>query len=69
MFSQSIVSSFFKETGVTLCHAFSLLNSEGIVAGCEGDIPSTIAMHIGSGILDIPGFTANINKVDFKEGK
>lgn len=59
---------FLQETGVTLCYAFSLLNSEGIVAGCEGDIPSTIAMHIGFSVLGVPGFMANMNKVDFNKG-
>ncbi len=60
---------FLAETGTTLCYAFSLLNSEAIVAGCEGDLPSTIAMHIGFNVFGTPGFMANINKVDLKEGK
>lgn len=45
--------------GTTACVAFSLLNSDGIVSGCEGDVPSTVGMIIGSLISEKPVFMAN----------
>lgn len=46
--------------GVTACLALSILNSEGIIAGCEGDIPATISMAILSSIANKPSFMGNI---------
>lgn len=46
--------------GVTACLALSILNSEGIIVGCEGDIPATISMAILSSIANRPSFMGNI---------
>ncbi len=43
----------------TACLAFSLLNSEGVVAGCEGDVPATLAMMIASWSTGEPVFMGN----------
>ena len=43
----------------TACLALSLLNSSGFVAGCEGDVPSTITMMILSQVSGKPAFMAN----------
>jgi L-fucose isomerase-like protein len=48
-----------KDIGTTACLPLALLNSEGIVAGCEGDVPSTIAMMIAYKSTGKPGFMAN----------
>ncbi len=45
----------------TACLALSLFNTKkDIIAGCEGDIPSLIAMSIASWISDRPAFMGNI---------
>jgi len=38
--------SLIQKTEITACYALSTLNDQGIVAGCEGDIPSTFTMLI-----------------------
>ncbi len=43
----------------TACLPFALLNSEGIVAGCEGDVPSTVTMMLLSWSTGQPAFMAN----------
>ncbi len=57
---------FYKNTG---CLALSLLNQEGLIAGCEGDIPSLISMIILRQITDEPVFMANPSCVDIEENK
>ena len=47
----------------TACLALSLLNDEGITAGCEGDIPSLITMHFVNALTDRPSFMANPSKI------
>jgi L-fucose isomerase-like protein len=48
-----------KDIGTTACLPLALLNSEGIVTGCEGDVPSTIAMMIAYLSTGKPAFMAN----------
>lgn len=51
----------------TSCLALAILNSEGFVATCEGDIPSTVSMMILNALTGCPGFQANpstLNKSD-----
>ncbi len=43
----------------TACLALSLLNSSGFVAGCEGDVPATLAMMILNQVSSKPAFMAN----------
>ena len=47
---------FYKNTG---CLALSLLNNEGIVAGCEGDVPALISMILLNVLTKEPVFMAN----------
>jgi len=56
----------FKNTG---CLGLSLLNSEGIIAGCEGDIPATISMLILHLLSGQPVFMANPASVDKKKNE
>ncbi|HVM54302.1 MAG TPA: hypothetical protein VM262_14000 [Acidimicrobiales bacterium] len=46
------------------CVALSELNDEGIVAGCEGDLPSTIAMLWARRLLGLGSWMANPATVD-----
>ena len=43
----------------TGCLALAKLNAEGIVAGCEGDVPAMISMKIAQSLLSVSGFQAN----------
>lgn len=43
----------------TGCLALAKLNAEGIVAGCEGDVPAMISMKIAQSLLGVSGFQAN----------
>jgi L-fucose isomerase-like protein len=51
----------------TGCLALSLLTSENIISGCEGDIPATITMYIMKKIYEKPPFMANIASIE-REG-
>ncbi|ABM81221.1 universally conserved protein [Hyperthermus butylicus DSM 5456] len=48
-----------KERGTTACLALSLLNSEGVVAGCEADVPSTVTMLLLHTVSAGPVFMGN----------
>lgn len=58
--------SSLKNTG---CLALAKLNSEGIVAGCEGDAPAMISMIISRCLTGKTGFQANPAKVDTEKGE
>ncbi|RLD16887.1 MAG: hypothetical protein DRI22_00785 [Caldiserica bacterium] len=60
--------SIIKPLDTTGCIALSLLTSEGITAGCEGDIPSTLTMYIIEKLTERPAFMGNIAWVD-REGE
>ena len=51
---------FYKDTGANACLAHTILNDEGVVVGCEGDVPSTIAMLLATYASGSPAFFANI---------
>jgi L-fucose isomerase-like protein len=51
----------------TACLPIALLNDEGIAAGCEGDVNSTIAMYILSLLTDDPVHFGEILAVDESE--
>lgn len=48
----------------TGCLALAKLNAEGVVAGCEGDVPAAMTMLICQALLDITGFQANPSSID-----
>lgn len=56
-----------KELNNTACLAFALLNKEGIVATCEGDIPTLISMYIVRVASGLPSFQVNPSKVIMEE--
>ena len=53
----------------TSCLSLALLNKEGIVATCEGDVPTMISMHILNKITSQVGFQANPSRIDVENKK
>lgn len=53
----------------TGCIALSTLNDEGIIAGCEGDLPSTISMALLHKASGKTPFMANISYIKESNGK
>lgn len=53
----------------TGCLALARLNAEGIVAGCEGDIPAMLSMKIGQALVGVSGFQANPARIDPETGE
>jgi len=56
----------YKNTG---CLGLSLLNDEGIVAGCEGDVPALISITILHLLTDESVFMANPSSVDIDKNE
>lgn len=50
-----------KTTG---CLGLSLLNNEGIIGTCEGDIPSMISMYLIKSLVKAPSFQANPSRIN-----
>ncbi|MCQ2802471.1 MAG: hypothetical protein MJ225_02210 [Bacilli bacterium] len=48
----------------TACLAFGMLNAEGVVATCEGDIPTLLTMHAIKALTGQPSFQANPSRVN-----
>lgn len=48
----------------TGCLALAKLNEEGIIGGCEGDVPAMITMVIVSALTDQPSFQANPSQIN-----
>ena len=53
----------------TGCLALAKLNSEGIVAGCEGDVPALVSMAITQAVTGVSGFQANPCAVNAQTGE
>lgn len=49
---------------VTGCLALSLLNNEGLIAGCEGDIPAAFSMFLAYNLTGVMPFMANPAAID-----
>lgn len=52
----------------TGCWALAKLNSEGIVAGCEGDVPAMLSMMVVRSLTGVSGFQANPASIDPETG-
>lgn len=48
----------------TGCLALALLNSEGYVATCEGDIPAMLSMAVGRVVCGESGFQVNLSRAE-----
>ena len=51
----------------TACLALALLNEEGIVSGCEGDMPSLLTMYIIYTLTGRSSFMANPSKFNYED--
>lgn len=56
------------DLGTTACLALSQLNDDGMVAGCEGDAVSTLAMLWARELLNVVPWMANPARIDEGEG-
>lgn len=52
------------DPGTSGCLALASLNDDGVVAGCEGDVPSTLAMLLVRHLLGRPAWMANPAQVE-----
>ncbi len=53
----------------TGCIALSLLNDEGIISSCEGDVPALISMLILNALSNNPVFMANPSSIDMEKNE
>lgn len=53
----------------TGCLALARLNSKGLVAGCEGDVPAMLSMMIVRSLTGVSGFQANPARIDPEQGE
>ena len=53
--------------GNTGCMALAILNSEGLVATCEGDIPAMLTMALVRERYGVSGFQANLSRIEGDE--
>ena len=51
----------------TSCLAFALLNEEGIIASCEGDVPALLTMVLVKAVTNSSSFMANPSRIDLKD--
>ncbi len=58
--------SSVKNTG---CIALAKFNAQGIVAGCEGDIPAMLSMKIAQAVTGKSGFQANPARINPETGE
>ena len=47
----------------TGCMGLALLNSQGIVATCEGDVPAMLSMAVAQKVAGTPGFQVNLSRI------
>lgn len=52
----------------TGCLALARLNAEGMVAGCEGDVPAMVSMMIVRALTGLSGFQANPSSINPETG-
>lgn len=53
----------------TGCLALARLNSEGIIAGCEGDMPAMLSMAIAQAVTGCTGFQSNPARINPETGE
>lgn len=51
----------------TSCLALALLNDEGIIGTCEGDLPAMISMFLVRKILNVNSFQANPSEINLED--
>lgn len=55
-----------KNTG---CLALAKLNAEGVVAGCEGDVPTMLTMAVTKALTGVSGFQCNPSHINPETGE
>ena len=60
---------FITDLQTSGCIALAELNDTGVVAGCEGDVASTVAMMVARQVLDQPAWIANPARIDAEAGE
>lgn len=58
-----------EDIGVTGCLANSLLNDQGILTGCEGDLQALFTLVMLRSLTGETGFMCNPNKIDMNQNK
>lgn len=53
----------------TGCLALAKLNAEGIIAGCEGDVPALLSMAVTQAVTGVSGFQANPASINPETGE
>ncbi len=53
----------------TGCLGLALLNDQGVIAGCEGDLPALLSMVILNALTDEPVFMANPSRLDLTQNQ
>ncbi len=53
--------------GNTGCMALAILNSEGFIATCEGDVPAMLSMALVRSRYGVSGFQANLSRIGGEE--
>ena len=53
----------------TGCLALARLNADGVIAGCEGDVPAMLSMCIARAVCGVSGFQANPATIDPETGE
>lgn len=54
---------------LTSCLAYGLLMDEGILCGCEGDVPALLTMHLFKQITGKASFMANPERFEFDDNR
>jgi L-fucose isomerase-like protein len=57
------------DPGTSGCLALASMNDDGIVAGCEGDVPSALAMLLVRALFGQPSWMANPAAVDVRANR
>ena len=53
----------------TGCLALAKFNAEGMIAGCEGDVPAMLSMKMAQAAMGVSGFQANPASIDPETGE
>ena len=68
----AVTVSCFKlieRTGTTGCLALAMLNDEGIIAGCEGDLQSVFTLLVAKALTGKVGFMANPSMINARNNE
>jgi L-fucose isomerase-like protein len=55
--------------GTTGCVALALLNDDGVLAGCEGDLQTVLTLVVAYAVTSSVGFMANPSSLDLKKSE